>query len=104
MEPKSKEYSWKYVTADELLSLQPCELIYARLTSAPAAGRAILYNGENATGRKILELATAGLYNSELSPPVPIYCSRGLFVGSVTTVDCVLVIWRVIPQGIGYEH
>jgi len=104
MEPKSKEYSWKYIVADEILSLQPCELVYARLTSATAAGSAIFYDGENATGEKILELATGGLYNCEVAPPVPIYCRKGLYVGSVTTVDGILVQWREIPQGIGYEQ
>lgn len=91
---ESKEYSWKYVTADELLSKGPCELIYAKLTPATDVGSAIFYDGENATGKKILELATSQLYNCEVAPCVPIYCRRGLYIGTVTTVDGILVMWR----------
>lgn len=90
----SINYSWKYITADECLSNGACELVYAKLTPAAAAGSAILYNGENDKGDKITELNTAGLTNCECSPPVPIYCRRGLYVGSVTTVDGILVLWR----------
>lgn len=94
MEQESKEYSWKCVAADELLSHGPCEFIYAKLTPATEAGSAILYDGENALGKKILELNTGGLYNMECAPPVPVYCRLGLYVGSTSTIDGILVIWR----------
>jgi len=91
---ESKDYSWKYVTADELLSHGECELVYARLTPATEAGSAILYDGENATGKKILEMNNGGLYNCECSPLVPLFCRRGLYVGSTSTIDGILVVWR----------
>lgn len=91
---ESKEYSWKYVTADELLTPNPCELIYAKLTPTTDVGSAILYNGESVTGREIVKLAAGGLYNCECAPPVPVYCGRGLYVGSTSTIDGILVIWR----------
>jgi len=94
----SINYSWKYVTGDEQLSTGACELVYARLTPAAKAGSAILYNGENDQGDKIVELNTADLHNCECSPPVPVYCRRGLYVGSVTTVDGILIIWREIGR------
>ena len=99
---ESKEYSWKYVTGDECLSRRECEVVYAKLTPATDIGSCVLYDGENATGKKITELGTSGMYNCEFSPRCPAYCSRGLFVGTVTTVDGIFIQWREIPQGIGY--
>ena len=93
----SIEYSWKYVTGDELLSHGECELIYAKLVSAADVGSAILYDGENANGEKIVELATSGLYTCELSPRCPVYCRRGLYVGTVTSVDGIFIQWRELP-------
>lgn len=94
MEVESKAYSWKCVNAaSELLSHGACEFIYAKLTPDALAGSAILYDGENALGKKIIELNTGGLYNMECSPPVPVYCRLGLFI-TTSTVDGVLVIWR----------
>lgn len=92
--PESSKLSWKYVTANELLSHGACELLYARLTGATDAGIAILYDGENAQGTQIIELNSGGLWNCDFQPTEPVYCRRGLFVGGVTTVDGVFVQWR----------
>jgi len=90
---ESKEYSWKWVTADELLSHGACEFLYCRLTADTDVGSVILYDGENASGKQIVKIATSGLYNSECKPTKPIYCRRGLYLGSLTTAE-VLVQWR----------
>jgi len=90
----SKEYSWKWVTAAELLCRSACDFIYAKLTPAAAAGGTTLRNGENANGEIIAVMLTAGAYNCEVSPRRPIYCRRGLYVDTVTTAG-VLVQWRV---------
>lgn len=95
---ESRVYSWKYVTADELLTPGPCEFLYCRLTPTQEAASAVLYDGENDLGTEILKIATGGLYNSECKPPVPIYCRRGLYVGSLTTADGILVVWRVLSH------
>jgi len=100
VEVESKKYSWKYVTADELLSHGACEFIYAKLTPTTLAGSAILYDGENANGEKIIELNSGGLYNMECSPPVPVDCRRGLYVGSTSTIDGVLIIWRELGHAV----
>lgn len=94
----SKEYSWKYVTVDELLSHGPCELVYARLTPDTLAGYARLYAGENDTAEEIVELASSGLFNCECAPPVPIFCRRGLYIGKTSSIDGVLVVWRELPR------
>jgi len=93
VEVESKEYSWKLVPADEFLSHGACEFLYCRLTATNGTGSVILYDGENNTGKEIIELKTDGDYNCECAPPKPIYCRRGLYVDSLTTAK-VLVQWR----------
>lgn len=104
MDRESKDYSWKCVTADELLSKMPCEFVYAKLTPAETDASweayATLYDGENILGKKIVKLHTGGLYNQHCAPPVPIYCRRGLYI-TVSAVDGVLVQWRELGQGEG---
>lgn len=97
MKVESKEYSWKWVTADELLSHGPCEFLYCKLTIDNQTGSAILYDGENALGTQILKLASAGNYNCECLPAKPIYCRFGLYVGSLTTAE-ILVQWRELEH------
>lgn len=98
----SKEYSWKWVDTDKtLLSHGSCDFLYAKLTPDSEAGSCILYDGENDNGETIVELRTSGLYNCEANPCVPIYCRRGLYVGSLTDAG-VLVQWR--ERGHGKEH
>lgn len=93
MEVESKAYSWKWVTAAELLSHGACEFLYARLTITDTSGSATLYDGENDKGTVIVELVSGGDYNCEANPCVPIYCRRGLYIGKFTTAR-VLVQWR----------
>lgn len=90
----SKEYSWKYVTDAELLSKSACDFLYAKLTPDSDVGDATLYNGEDSNGKKICKIAAAGLYNNECSPLVALHCPKGLYIGTITTAD-VLVVWRV---------
>ena len=101
-ERDSKEYAWKYVTADELLCPTACDFIYAKLVGKEAAGEANLYDGENTLGKQIVRLDSGGLWNCECSPPVPVYCRRGLYLGDTATdtvtIDGVLVIWRPRPS------
>ena len=91
---EAKEYSWKWVTAAELLCPTACDFIYAKFTPTEEAGGVTLYHGENATGLVIVILLTAGAYNCEVSPRRPVYCRRGLYVDTVTT-GTLLVQWRV---------
>lgn len=95
---ESKEYSWKWVTADELLSHGACEFLYCRLTPDGEKGWAYLYDGENTNGELFLVIATSSKYNCECRPPKPIYCRRGLYVGNLFTAE-ILVQWRELGHG-----
>lgn len=93
-ERDSKEYSWKWVGAAELLCKVACDLVYAKLVSDTDVGNGTLYNGEDDSGEAIIKLATAYIINMEIAPPKPIYCPRGLYVGTLTSCD-IFVMWRV---------
>lgn len=96
-ERESKEYSWAWVGAARLLSKGACELLYAKLTPDAAAANVTLYDGENTTGEVIVTLRTSGLFNCECNPCRPLYCRKGLYVGTPTDGD-VLLQWRELGQ------
>ena len=97
----SKEYSWKWVTQDELLSHGPCELLYAQLIPQSAAtATSTLYDGENTKGDIISSFRTAESRPCEIDPPVPIYCRRGLYIDIAAQTKGIFVQWRELgPKG-----
>jgi len=95
MEVESKEYSWAWVTASELLSHGACELLYAQAVSDGGEIKdTILYDGENTNGDQIINLQRGTEGNIILSPKVPIYCRRGLYVDIGSSTEGVFVQWR----------
>lgn len=99
MEAESKEYSWAWVTADRLLSHGPCELLCAIIFPAGTGTcNVILYDGENATGEEILNYSSPTDEPVPFSPPKPIYCRRGLYVGGTALLDGIFVQWRELGQ------
>ena len=90
----SKEYSWAYATKDQVLSIRACELIYAYLIVSAASTDSALYNGQNTSGTKIVDLKCAVVTGHPFKPKEPIYCSKGLFVDVGTNVTGVFVQWR----------
>lgn len=91
----SKEYSWKWVTADELLSYGPCEVLYAKfIPSGPATATATLYNNEEASGEVIVAWRTAQSLQADFMPPVPVYCEHGLYVDALDNVKGIFIQWR----------
>lgn len=96
---ESKDYSWKWVTADECLCKRKCELIYANLVPSTAATcTATLYNGVDTSGEVINAFRTAESKHSDFAPPVPVLCRGGLFVDCITVVKGMFVMWRVLPD------
>lgn len=90
----SIKYSWKWVTADELLSHGPCELVYARSMTATAESNTFLYDGENTVGTPIVEFESGVNAGQEFSPKEPVYCRQGLYVDIGTNTIGVFVQWR----------
>ena len=91
---ESKDVQWRFCTTDQLLSYGPCELVYANLVVSAASTDSYLYDGENASGTRIVPLVSAAVTNMPFAPPVPIYCRKGLYVDVGTNVTGILVAWR----------
>ena len=84
----------RWITAAEILSTTPCELLYAYLVPSAAAAAATLYDGLDIEGKVIATLAQAAKTSIPFDPPEPILCSQGLYVGSFTNVTGILVVYR----------
>ena len=97
----SKEYSWKWVTANELLSHGPCELVYARTMTATAESDTFLYDGENTNGTPIVEFESGVAQGHEFSPRVPVYCRKGLYFVKGTATIGIFVQWRELGHKAG---
>jgi hypothetical protein len=90
----SKAYSWAWVTGDRKLTDRESELVAAYLVVSAASTDSAIYNGADTSGDKILDLKSAAITNLAFEPPVPIYCSKGIFVDVGTNVSGILVLWR----------
>lgn len=98
---ESKEYSWKWVTADELLSHGPCELLYAKfIPSSAATATATIHNGSSTSGQTVVAWRTAQSKQADFTPLEPVYCRQGLYVDGIANVKGVFVQWRELgpPQ------
>jgi hypothetical protein len=98
MDCRSKEYSWAWVTGDRKLTDRPAELVAAYLVVSAASIDSAIYNGSDTSGDKILALESAAVTNLAFEPPVPIYCSKGIFVDIGTAVTGILVQWRNLEE------
>lgn len=91
---ESKEVSYAYCTAAQVLSKTPCELISLNIEPSAAALTLDVYDGVGTEGDKVLGFDCAVKTNLEFKPPVPILCKKGLYVGGFANVTGVLVQWR----------
>ena len=90
----SKDYSWRWITGDALISHGPCELVFAHLVVGSANNYAFFYDGESTSGDPIVKLQAQQRTGRQFNPKVPIYCAKGLYVDLSDNVDGVLVQWR----------
>lgn len=93
----------KWITAAEILSATPCELIYAYLVPSAAAAAATLYDGLDTEGKVIATLEQAAKTSIPFDPPQPLLCNQGLYAGSFTNVTGILVVYRPLNQRQGKE-
>ncbi len=95
MDSDAKEYAWRFVTEDSVLSTKECDLHYASLEPSAAAADVTLYDGIDTTGVKVVALQASTKTNLEFRPRKSIYCRRGLYVDVGSNVTGVLVQFRV---------
>lgn len=94
MERESRDYSWAWVTSDQVLAHGPCELLWAYLVVSAASTDSYLYDGESSAEKLVTALEAAAATGHSFKPPVPVYCHKGLFVDVGTNVTGILVMWR----------
>lgn len=91
-----KDYAaWEWVTTDQMITSNPCELIYAQVVSDGGEIKdTILYDGENTSGKLIFNLQCGKNGNIILSPKEPIKCRKGLYVDIGSSTEGILIMWR----------
>ena len=95
---KSKEYSWKWITASGLLSHGACELVFAHCLADGAHSGVYLYDGENTTGDIIVQFQSGVKEGTPFSPRVPVYCRRGLYAVIASNVTGMFIQWRELGK------
>jgi hypothetical protein len=94
----SKDYSWAWVTADRKLTDRESELVAAYLVCSAASTGSVIYDGSDTGGDKVIGLEGALAITWGFTPPVPIYCRKGIFVDVGTNVTGILVQWRNLEE------
>lgn len=88
--------AWQWVTADRIVSHEPCELLFAYLVPSAAGADASLYDGYSTGGKLIATLEQAAKTSHPFRPPEPVFCAQGLFADIGTSVTGLFVMYRVI--------
>ena len=89
----------KWITASELLTTQPCELIYAHAVSDGGKIQdTIIYDGENTNGEQIINLQRGAIGNITFSPKESVVCHHGLYIAIGSNTEGVFVQWRNLPR------
>lgn len=91
---ESKAYSWKWVTASELLSHGACELLCAFVTPSKPQAEVDIYDGENTSGDFLTRMETSSQCCLPFLPKQPVYCRRGLYINIIKGTMGIFVQWR----------
>lgn len=94
MELESKEYSWKFITADECLSHRACELCCTYQVPNKPNSEVDIYDGENTNGDRITRVETSSQCCLSFCPKEPVYCRRGLYINIIKGTLGIFVQWR----------
>lgn len=100
---ESIEYSWKWITASELLSKRACELCHILLTSDGTESYITIYDGENTKGDVVMIVRALGNRSTTIQLHHHVYCRRGLYIhfpGNTDHVTGVFIQWLEKPLSI----
>jgi hypothetical protein len=86
--------AWRWATSAQALTLRPCRLLGLVVTPSAVNAEVTVYDGENTLSPPVLGIFLATKDSKEFNFPQPLELSRGLFVGSFTSISGVLVIWE----------
>ena len=95
---ESKQYSWKWVTDDEIVSKMACEICMIALTCDGANANVTVYDGEDDNGE--LVMVVKGLQNRTVDINIDhhIYCRRGIYLVMSPAVFGVFIQWKMCPS------
>ena len=96
-EVESKDYSWKWITASELLTKQPCDLCFVILTCDDANDSATIYDGESASGEIVATIKALQNRSVGLNIHHHIFCRKGLYVALGDNCLGALIQWLEKP-------
>lgn len=92
--PDSREYSWDFITASRCLERGPCELVSVEVVPSATTTTTVIYDGTDATGKKIIQFNITIVLNWPFRPIVPLRCDKGIYVTVGSDVTGVFVHWR----------
>jgi len=91
-----EELLWEWVTASKIVESGPCFLVGADLSPSANGADATIYDGLDATGRRIDTLVASTKTNQPLLLPGRILCHSGIYIAIGSNVTGVLVLWQKI--------
>ena len=87
------------VSADRLISTEPCLLHGAVILASALGGDATIYDGHDATtGKSVLPLKGAANISNPIMFPEPVFLARGLFVDVGSSITSVAIIWEPLGE------
>jgi hypothetical protein len=94
MQRSSKEYSWAYLKASNVVATREAELVTVYVVPSAAASVVTLYNGQSTGGDVIAIMEEATMSNGIFNPTKPVYCRKGIYITIEANVTGVFVQWR----------
>lgn len=97
----AKSANWKWFTADELVTPNPCVVSYVVLTATGNACTCTLHDGIDVNGEIIAILETTAAQTRPFAFHDEILTKKGLYVNLSGDVLGILIVWHDVPKSLG---
>jgi hypothetical protein len=91
--------AWRWVTTAQAISDRPVKLVALVVTPSNTNSEVVLYDGDNTSSPQIMSAFLAIKVTQCVLLGVGIKTHRGLYVGSLTSITGVLVVWEELEEG-----
>ncbi len=98
---RARSASWKWITADELVTPNPCILSYVILTAKNNNCTLTMHDGQDTNGEVIAVLETTANQSRPFAFHDHIQTKQGLYVNLSGDVLGILIVWHDIPKSLG---
>ena len=85
---------WRWVTQAQVIAHAPCKLWGLLVTPSAASAACTVYNGESDQDPVAFSVDVATVDSKPFNFPRGLELDRGLYIGSLTNITGVLVIWE----------